>query len=128
VNKRFEERDRLIFGEPVDWERESGGMKSFVAMDADTLQELVEGGFAQRGDRQNAAPPLSAFLGFMRACPGKFLAHGYAISPARPDCRVTVEGLRSVHQACFELAVPFVRFCQGADHLELWPQLYAWWD
>lgn len=129
LNHDIEERDRLIFGEAIDWKMVAGGMKRFLSITAETLQDLVTKQFADPGDKQNLAPTLASFLSFMKENPGKFLAHGYAISPDRSDYRVSIEGLVSAGKVTPGLTDRFVEFCRcPAELIAEKDRLYAWWD
>jgi predicted CoA-binding protein len=58
-----------------------------------------------------------------------FTAHGYAVSPERPDCRVTIEGIEKAGRLTTEEVIDIVNDFRGADELEITSD-YArcWYD
>ena len=89
--KDFRVRDEIVFGEPVDWSRNRGGIKSFKGMDHDALAELVQKGFADPQTKQNDSPSIAEFLSLLQKYGGS--VDGYLVSPFQRDCRVAVDSI-----------------------------------
>ena len=92
TTEQFDDRDSIM--EPYlsvvrGW---SGGVCHFDGLDADTLQLLIDKGYADPEERQNIAPTIGEILEVMRAEP-ELRAHGYLVSRERGDARVSVEGV-----------------------------------
>ena len=49
----------------------------------------------------------------------RFTAHGYAVSPERPGCRVTIEGIEKVGRLTTEEVIDLANSFRGADELEI---------
>ena len=105
----------------------SGGCASFSGMTYETLQKLVDKGYADLEDSQNDSTTLGEYLEFMKTHP-RFRAHGYVISNDRNDRRITVEGLASSNITLNELH-DFIALERYADEFEA-TQSYcrSWWD
>lgn len=86
------QRDKIVFGEYYDKDRYRGGIRYFSHMPVESLHELLKRGFADPDNQQNYAPPIKEIVQFLDKHPN-FWAHGYAVSPERDDCRVSVEGV-----------------------------------
>jgi len=107
-------------------------IRYFTGMTPNTLRALIEEGFADGAERQNAAPPIAELIGYMESHQG-ISAIGYAIAPERDDYRVSVEGLVLAFPYTDEQERSFREFCEGADELFLTNSvaghgLRAWWD
>lgn len=132
--KDVTERDTLIFGQPINWESNSGGIASFSGIHLPTLKKLIDLGFADPEEAQNDSPTIGAFLEFMSVYPNVTVL-GYVVSPNREDCRVSVEGIEcslgimgledkeDKVQMCAMLDL-----CKYADELAFDYSFYAWWD
>ena len=109
-----------------------GGVRYFTGMRPKTLRTLLEEGFADGAERQNAAPPIAELLGYMESHP-EVSAIGYAVDPERDDYRVSIEGLVLAFPYSDEQEESFREFCDSADELFLTDSvvghgLRAWWD
>lgn len=104
-----------------------GGCASFSGMTYNTLQKLVDKGYADLEDNQNGSTTLGKYLDFMKEHP-RFKAHGYIVSNDREDRRVTVEGLEA-GQVTIKEVVAFTNLDRMADEFEA-TQDYcrSWWD
>lgn len=128
LNKNIEQRDEILFGEYCPEDYKSGGCKRFYGVSVDELEELVELKFLDPDDHQNCSPSAESFIAFMKEHPG-FEAHGYAVTDARPDYRVTIEGINYPGKADLSTTQAFAMFAKGADELTASDdQLYCWWD
>lgn len=131
-NRDSENRDRIIFGAPVDWPQEFGGLKYFDTLTIGRLQHLIREGFVNPSARHNLSPTIEAFLEFARIQASKgceFTFLGYAISPSREDYRVSIDGIIFNGHCSFELVSEFNEFAYEADELDIQPHyLRAWWD
>lgn len=112
----------------VETDNRLGGIEHFENVDADTLQKLVDKGYASTYDKQNNAPTLGEFLEFMKHYP-EFKAHGYVVSNDRKDRRITVEGLKGVATEK-EAIWDFKDLCEDADEFECDENgnCFSWWD
>ena len=88
-DKQNKERLSLL---KLDTDDKFGGVNHFENLSSDTLQTLVDKGYADLDDKQNDAPTLGEFLSFMKQYP-EFTAHGYVVSNDRNDRRISIEGL-----------------------------------
>lgn len=91
---------------------------------------LIDEGFLDENDSQNESPTAREFVDFM-AKHKEITAHGYAVTPDRSDCRVTIGGLESNYAGNAEVTtvVDFVNLCKYADDLTITPtSLYCWYD
>ena len=104
-----------------------GGCASFSGMTYNTLQKLVDKGYADLEDSQNDSTTLGEYLEFMKVHP-RFKAHGYVVSNDRDDRRVTVEGLEA-GQVTIKEVEDFIKLDRYADEFEA-TQDYcrSWWD
>lgn len=88
-----EARDKILFGEAVDWKkRGGGGTEHFENLTFENLEKLFTLGVIDPEDTQNDSPTMQEYREVMKKNPC-FTAHGYAVSPEREDYRVTIEGL-----------------------------------
>lgn len=104
-----------------------GGCASFSGMTYNTLQKLVDKGYADLEDNTNGSTTLGEYLDFMKEHP-RFKAHGYIVSNDREDRRVTVEGLEA-GQVTIKEVEDFINLDRYADEFEA-TQDYcrSWWD
>ena len=106
-NPDHEARDLIVRPYlPKDGYNYSGGVVSFTCMPACILRELIDDSHANQAAAQNDAPTLGEILDFMeRYEEFNFTAHGYIVSPERPDYRVAVEGIETdstIDGDCFQ--------------------------
>jgi len=128
MNTDIKARDSLIFGmyEPLKY---LGGIRRFHGMDTDTLGSLMDLGFADPDEKQNASPTAARMHAFMRRHPG-YTAHGYAVDLTRKDYRVTIEGLEkdTGYASAGELE-DFIHLFRHADAFEAGSTgMYCWFD
>jgi len=129
LNRRsFKTRDRILFGEEVDWKKSIGGIRGFKGLTIEQLEELEKARFLDTSDRQNDAPSIKEFVMFMRKYP-RFTAHGYATSPHRKDYRVSLEGLELRGEYDAGTKADFLELCRKANDLIIeGNRLYCWYD
>ena len=87
-----DKRDQIIFGEDYNKDSYLGGIRRFDCLEADDLHALLDADLADREDKHNYAPSFGEIMKFLDSHPN-FWAHGYAVSPERDDCRVSLEGV-----------------------------------
>lgn len=104
-----------------------GGCASFSGMTYNTLQKLVDKGYADLEDNTNGSTTLGEYLDFMKEHP-RFKAHGYIVSNDREDRRVTVEGLEAGKVTIKEVE-DFIQLDRYADEFEATQDYcWSWWD
>jgi len=113
-----------------DSEYWGGGINKFESVPVDVLQELVKKGYLDINQNQNNSPTTEEFIDYLLSIDKKHkvTAHGYAISKARSDCRVTIEGLKVESPETLkdpDFIVSWYNFNRGADELD---KNYSWWD
>ena len=129
-----ERRDDLIFGKDVSDKYKIGGTASFGyrtsenpdGIDYHIADALVDYGFLDPDDKQNEAPTAGEFIEFCKNHPNidcRLL--GYAVSPQRNDCRVSIEGLKCKTDDS-QFFDDFVRMFSDADEYEV--DEYDPWD
>ena len=128
LNGDWQTRDRIL-GIAVRWgEDDSGGIFSIDRIELSTLEQLLADNFVDPSDQQNEAPTVAQIVAFLRSHPGTY-AFGYAVSPARSDYRVSLEGIAVPHATVTpELRSAVETFCQDADETGDEPYVYCWWD
>lgn len=134
------ERDRIVkenldptYGElqsPKSYE--CGGIASFDGLKPEGMRILIQKGYARADETQNDSPSIEEFTAFCEKHPG-FTMHGYLVSEAREDCRVSVEGVIGAPDALDAEGVrEFVRYFRFADEFALGDNkdqpYYCWYD
>jgi len=89
-NKYLEKRDQIL--EPYFTTGYNGGIRKFKYVPVEVIKQLIAGGFADSLDQQNESPTLKQFVKFGEKH-SRFVFNGYAVSPNRSDCRVTVDSI-----------------------------------
>lgn len=87
----WEERDTIIFGES-NLLAYAGGVRHFNGLTLEQLDQLLKKRYILPDERQNNSPTVQEICEFMKRYTG-YTAIGYAVSPQREDCRVTLEGI-----------------------------------
>jgi len=130
MNKDWELRDRYLFGEANKDRYKFGGIAK-TTVTPDDIKWLLEHDFIDPEERQNDSPSTEEFMEYVEGHEGvKF--NIYAVSPDRPDYRVTIEEI-SVTVQDDEDMIKFVDLFRYADEFELsrnksgW-KIEAWWD
>lgn len=88
----WEKRERIL--EPYYRGPESGGIRYFVDVPYEVLLKLVVRGFAQVEERQNDAPSIGFVLDAFESYKDRVKFSGYAVSPRRPDARVSIDTIQ----------------------------------
>ncbi len=104
----------------------TGGAGFFGPLDAGGLALLLDGNWLDPDDRQNAAPSAWDIFPFVCDHPGTH-AQGYAVSPDRPDYRVSLETIWSP-EIDDRLRADAIAFCAAADAVETSDHLECFWD
>ena len=121
-------RDLILFDEPYDEEKYSGGIRSFDHMTYRDYCNLVRLNVIEESDRQNLAPEASKIARFLKMHP-QFRAHGYAVSKKRVDYRVSIEGVSLVGDYTMQDVEDFLKLFKEADEIQIDPiGLYCWFD
>lgn len=142
VQKRakFNARDQIIFGEDFDPTAYLGGVRRFEWLRLGQVKELIEKGYLDLDEQQNYGPTVEDMIAFVESVKGSadWLFEGYAVSPGRDDCRVTLDGLYCDYPqgVTTEDMVSFVQFARLADDFRFnydtqnpdENALGAWWD
>jgi len=69
-----------------------GGTRSFKKLPISKVELLIKKGYLHKGDAQNESPTAGEFLDFMKKWKKyNVTSHGYEVSAAREDCRVSIE-------------------------------------
>ena len=127
LNPDWKRRDAIL-GISVDWEARDSGTFPLETVDLATLEKLLDGKFIDPADQQNEAPTVSEIARFMRAHPGT-VGFGYAVSPARPDYRVSIEGISIAHDKITDRTRDAAAsLCHDADEAVFEPDIHCWWD
>ena len=131
----YQTRDRVLFGQPLDWEARSappGVSEPFAGLGVASLQDLIALGFADPQSAVNAAPTLGQFLEFAHQQSEQgfeFVLSGYAFHPQQ-SLSIEIDGISRTGCCPAEVIVAFARFAwHHADKLTLESDgLEAWWD
>lgn len=131
-NRDSQSRDRILFGSPVDWERETEGIKRFEGLGLCHLEQLVERGFANPQDRHNGGPSIEEAIEFAREWMRYGLTlvfEGYVVHPLQDDGGVRLDGIRLPEDCTHQAIAAFREFARHADELTIESgYLRAWWD
>lgn len=132
LNGDFFERDKIIFGE-YEENKYLGGIRRFECS-LDVLKELVEKNYAAEDECQNCSPYIKDFIELAEESDLDIEFECYAVSPARDDYRVTVEGMDVViPDTDFDNITYYVESLHFADEFSFEHRgsnyyLHAWWD
>ena len=124
---RCNEREQIIFNRDYDSENyKYGGAASFEHIDVATAKSLIKLGYVDPDDSQNGSPTAQEFVDYCDDGTDRWYLHGYVISAARSDCRVTFEGIGSKDPLDSESALQFVKDFRYADELIADSEQPAW--
>lgn len=129
--EKSEMREQLIYGKAVDWSKQFGGIIWFEGMTVETLKDLIEKDLVDLEEQRNDSPSTEEFYEFMKLdlWNSDMTCHGYLVSPTRPDCRLTIEGLSFNSPVNEEMLIKFAELNRMADEFILSSDyLYSWWD
>ena len=120
-NADFELRDRILFGNPIDWQRRKlplGCSERFDKLDLEGLETLLQSGFILPKSTMNGTPKVQDFADFLRTMRSK-------------SVNFYLEGIvrKGIYSA--ETGFAFAQFVAPCkpDELSLKPELLrAWWD
>ena len=88
-NADFELRDRILFGNPIDWQRRKlppGCSERFDKLDLEGLETLLQSGFILPQSTMNGTPKVQDFAEFLRTMRSKsvnFYLEGFTFNPRR---------------------------------------------
>ena len=136
MNKNYNKRDNIIFGENYNKEKYLGGVRYFEQMTRKTLKQLLADGFIESDECQNCSPTTEEFLKETEGFDDYVLFEGYTVSPERDDYRITIDAvIIKIPYHEHDALSRFVEAYQGADEFSLSPDnsqktyiLRAWWD
>ena len=103
---------------PYSAQSELGGIRYFRGVPLNVLQQMIDLRCVELGPWNECGGVAALFLPFLKAHPA-CTAHGYAVSPERPDCRVTIEGIEKVGRLTTEEVIDLANSFRGADELEI---------
>jgi hypothetical protein len=113
---------------PYSEQSEFGGIRYFRGVPLKVLQQLIDHRFVEMGPWNDCGGVAALFLPFLKAHPD-CTAHGYAVSPERPDCRVTIEGIEKAGELTKEEVIDIANAFRGADELEITSDyVRCWYD
>lgn len=125
TEEQFNDRDEMMEpffdGSPygADW---VGGIRHYRELDAKTLTQLIEKGYADPDENQNCAPTIGYILTVLKEH-SDLTAHGYVVSRDRDDARISIEGVEGVCD--LETALLF----RNADDFSYQNgEFYCWYD
>jgi hypothetical protein len=134
----FEARDRIIFGEVVDWENRRyppGVCERFDNLDVAAIEQLIQLGFMKPQQTMNSTPTVQALLDFARSVQAQgcsFHFEGFAFDPRCPySDRVALEGIHYEGNYPADVGLAFAKFVTPyhPDEFTLEANsLRAWWD
>lgn len=150
--KRLREAENKSNNPQEWWKKQSdlynqyyvGGIRRFDHLSLDQLMQLIKEGFIDPFDHYNCSPTVDEFRKFVKGIK-EYVAEnpdftsddfdiyfiGYAVEPARPDYRVTIEGVvyHSQYKVDREIMMRFMKFAESADELDCNDtDGRAWWD
>lgn len=128
LNRDFEKRDEIIFGEYDENTYGMGGIRDFDCMNFEVLARLLALKFIDPDDKQNDCPSVKEIFEFMAKYP-IYTTHGYAITPNRNDYRVSLRGVEK--NSCVDNAdelEDFMKLFKHADDFEVSNTVYCWFD
>jgi len=130
-NKDWKLRDSMLEWNPrlEKWitDKEHYDVRHFVNLDANTLEKMIELGFADPGERQNESPTIGEFLAWLKENPS-YKAHGYVVCVDRNDYRLSIEGVDG-HSKDLEEIQRFREMFQDADEFDIYGDYQrAWYD
>jgi len=126
-NRDSARRDRLLhFVSQFDGATYSGGMASVDDLDATMLATLIEAKFIDPYERQNASPTVWEIFRFLCRHP-QVSAGGYAISPDRPDYRMSIDSIYG-GEVNAEMRAEAETFCREAEGVEMDSRFECFWD
>lgn len=121
------ERDRILFNELYDEKKYSmGGIRRIESISFEDYVDLLWIGAIDPKDRQNSAPTAEEIMKFVGAHPN-FYAFGYAVSPLRDDCRVSIEGVACTEEYSLQDVWDFFDVFPYPDELTVQEGLLRCW-
>lgn len=119
-------REKLLA--PYSGQSEFGGVRYFRGLPLKVLQQMIDHSFVELGPWNECRGVAALFLPFLKAHP-ECTAHGYAVSPGGPDCRVTIEGIEKVGRLTTEEVIDVANAFRDADELEITSDyVRCWYD
>lgn len=117
------------FEKPADRFKWSGGVRSFTEMSLSVVEKLIRLKYLSKSERQNESPTAADFVRFMKKWKQyNIKAHGYEVSKARDDVRISIEGLQHSCEEALEdhaFIADWYKFNRKADELS---DTRSWWD
>lgn len=130
-----ERREQLIFGRNFDRAYYApGGLAYFDHLDVGVVRKLFEEGFFDLDRKYQGALSVEEMIRFClendEDDEKMWYFHGFAISPERIDCRVTIEGMGSYKKPSKQGRERFYELHQNASVLSDRQEetCYCWYD
>ena len=133
LNKDQVKRDEII-GTSFITDKSTGGLKTFLNLSLEQLQQLLQENFILADSSYNARPTIAELLNFALEClkvaPALSISFdGFAIDTFRWDYNVDIEAIRIRGKINSDIKLLFLKFVDGADETKVKNDyLYAWWD
>ncbi len=115
------EREQIIFKQDYDPRPYAahGGIKRFECISYATVKKLIDKGYLDPEDFQNASPTAEAFVKFVeKHNPDNWYFHGYVVESEPPDTRVTIEGVGSHEPLSSDDLIDYLQEFRYADELD----------
>ena len=126
MNKNYQLRDKIIFGENIP---KYIDICHFNNLNLKQLEQLINYNFIELDEYQNNSPTTQEIYDFMKKYPD-YIAHGYVVTINRNDYRTTLEGIEKYNK--------FMSLQEERDFYELFSQaddlviedfyIYCWYD
>ena len=130
----LQERDKFVikttgirYPKLEDVEKGDYDIFSFEGLDYKTAKKAVDKGWLDPKETQNSSPSVGEIMDFIKENPS-FVAHGYVVTPARPDTRISFEGVIAVKKPSTKEYNAYIDTFRQADEFDnAWP-FRAWYD
>lgn len=125
-----DQRDQIIFGENYDAKKYGGGLRRFDELTLEQIDCLEDESILDLSGSQNDSPSAGEIIQFLRnRKTDGWYAHGYCISPDRPDFRVTIEGVGKKTKPSKQDIIDFTTMFRFADEFDIRSDgLWCWYD
>lgn len=112
----------------IDSLKGGGGCTRMDTLTVKQVGHCLDKGWMDPEDTQNDSPTNMEMFEFCVANPS-FVMHGYVVSPARDDVRVSIEGVRSIKRPTAKQKQAFVDMFRCADDFDMDKDgCFAWYD
>lgn len=132
MNKDYNKREQILFGEDYNSNKYLGGIRHFNCS-RDIIQTLLDEDFIDPNGNQNESPTTEEFLEIT-----KNLKHvefcGYTVCPERSDYRTTIEEVNIIvpdeEYDTLTNCIESLRYADefSIEHININYYIHAWWD